>query len=305
MERFKRAAWAVVHPPIWLAFILTLPSFALVIWTLASGQSGTPLAYLSYGLSAYALVIVCVRIPGIVRACRTGFEGHPLVYGAVHSAAGERLRGDAFYRAQLSLYMGLGVNLLYVVIKAASGIVYQSRWFGVLAGYYLLLSLMRFALTWYVVHTPIRQNLLSEWRRYRLCGVVLLAMNQALGAVVYLMERQDYGFEYPGLLVYVMAMYTFYAVISAVWNMVKFKRHGSPVLSAAKAVSFVSALVSLLALEKAMLTQFGEPGQERFSSIMVGLTGIAVCAAVLALAIEMIRRANRAIAHLKKEEHFS
>ena len=55
------------------------------------------------------------------------------------------------------------------------------------------------------------------------------------------------------------------------------------------------------ALEKAMLTRFGGPGQERFADIMVSITGIAVCIAVLAMAIYMICRSSRSIRWLKQE----
>lgn len=46
--------------------------------------------------------------------------------------------------------------------------------------------------------------------------------------------HQNSGFEYPGMLIYVMAMYAFYAMITAVRNVIKFRRYGSPVMSAAK-----------------------------------------------------------------------
>ena len=64
-------------------------------------------------------------------------------------------------------------------------------------------------------------------------------------------------YEYPGVLIYAMAAYFFYAVIIAATNVVKFRRHGSPILSAAKAINLVAAMVSILSLETAMLAQFG------------------------------------------------
>lgn len=67
----------------------------------------------------------------------------------------------------------------------------------------------------------------SEWRRYRLCGIILLFINIALTGIVILVVHQNSGFEYPGMLIYIMAMYAFYAAITAVWNVVKFRRYGS------------------------------------------------------------------------------
>ncbi|MDE6031600.1 MAG: hypothetical protein K2G32_08275, partial [Oscillospiraceae bacterium] len=105
------------------------------------------------------------------------------------------------------------------------------------------------------------------------------------------------GFDYPGLLIYAMAMYSFYSVITAVINLVKFRKHGSPLLSAAKAVNLVAALVSILSLETAMLAQFGGDNDPLFRKAMTGATGGGVCTIVIAMAAYMIWRA---VKNLKK-----
>ena len=46
-------------------------------------------------------------------------------------------------------------------------------------------------------------------------------MNVALAGIVILVVHENSGFEYPGMLIYVMAMYAFYAAITAVWNVVQ------------------------------------------------------------------------------------
>ncbi len=148
---------------------------------------------------------------------------------------------------------GFFINLLYIVMKLVSGILYRSTWFIALAVYYILLAVMRFLL----VRRLNVQDEVSELRRYRLCGVMLLFMNQALADIVIFMVHQNQGFDYPGLLIYAMAAYAFYAVILAIVNVVKTRRHNSPILSAAKAINLVAAMVSILSLETAMLAQFG------------------------------------------------
>ena len=90
-----------------------------------------------------------------------------------------------------------------------------------------------------------------------------------------------------------MALYTFYITIAAVVNVVKFRKHGSPILSAAKVISLTAALVSMLSLATAMLAQFGQDDEEEFRRIMIGAFGGAVCAVVLAMAIYMIVRSTK------------
>ena len=98
-----------------------------------------------------------------------------------------------------------------------------------------------------------------------------------------------------------MAMYTFYAMINAVRSIIRFRHRGSPVLSAAKAVSLVAALVSVLSLETAMLTQFGTAEDERFRQIMTGATGAVVCVAVLAMAAYMTAKSTGQVRRLERK----
>ena len=66
-----------------------------------------------------------------------------------------------------------------------------------------------------------------------------------------------------------------------------------PAYSAAKAISLVSAIVSVLTPENAMLTAFGQDNSELFRQIMLGATGAAVVCAVQGIAIYMIRNAGK------------
>jgi divalent metal cation (Fe/Co/Zn/Cd) transporter len=171
-------------------------------------------------------------------------------------------------------------------------------WLIALGVYYLLLAVMRAVLVGYVHREKIGENIPREFRRYRVCGYVLLVMNQALTGIVIYIVHANQGFSYPGPLIYGMAIYAFYAVITATVNLVKRRKLGSPVLSAAKAVSLTAALVSMLSLETAMLAEFGNDDSVlRFW--MTGISGGVVCAFVLAMAIYMIVRSAKNLKQAK------
>ena len=208
-----------------------------------------------------------------------------------------RYRADVHFKNRISLHIALTVNLAYILMKLTMGIYYRSMWFIALAVYYLLLAFMRLSLLRCKENTEA-----AAFRRYRLCGFVLLLMNQALTGIVVFMVRQDRHFTYPGYLIYAMAAYAFYAVTVAIINVVKTRREKSPVLSAAKAINLVAALVSILSLETAMLAQFGGEDDPAFRRIMTGATGGGVCAVVIAMAVYMIWRANRRLKALKSSE---
>ena len=73
---------------------------------------------------------------------------------------------------------------------------------------------MRFLLLRHSNRNAFGENLVSELKQYRLCGVILMLMNIALSGVVILVIRKNEGFQYAGYLIYVMAMYAFYNVIT-------------------------------------------------------------------------------------------
>lgn len=292
MDRLKRLLKTLVCLPPRRTVLIAVPSFVFVFVMLGTGERYPVLSLLSYLLSAYAMIITVTGAADIVRAVRRGAANLPLVQRVRGIPAGARYLDDPVFRAEVSLYGGLLVNLLYVAVKLASGIYYRSLWFVALSAYYVFLSLMRFLLLHHVRRSPIGREYASELRRYRLCGGILLVLNLALSGIVTLAVVWNQGFEYGGYLIYVMAMYAFYTVILSTVNVVKFRKYNSPVLSAAKAVSLTAALVSMLSLETAMLSRFGadDPALRRS---MTAMTGSVVCAFVLGMAVWMIVRASR------------
>lgn len=202
---------------------------------------------------------------------------------------GARYLEDIHFRNRVSLHVGVTVNLGYIILKLTAGIYYRSVWLLSLSFYYILLALTRI----FLLRSDIRDDARAQLRRYRACGFVLLLMNQALTGIVVFMVRQNKGFDYPGVLIYAMAFYSFYAVITATVNVVKTHKHQSPVLSAAKAVNLVAALVSILSLTTAMLARFGENDAPEFRRTMTVAVGGGVCTAVIAMAVCMIWRANK------------
>ena len=291
MKRVKEIMKRIFFLPPIPTVVISVPAFILVFVMLGTGSSSV-LAYISYLLSAYAMVITVTGFKGVARAVRNGIENLPPVIKLRSTPLGKRLLGDVIFRSEITLHGGLCMNLLYTALNLFSGIRYRSTWFIALAFYYMLLSVMRAVLVRYVHSRPIGEDISSELRHYRVCGIILLFMNQALVGIVVAMVTQNRGFSYSGLLIYMMALYTFYITIAAVVNVVKFRKHGSPILSAAKVISLTAALVSMLSLATAMLAQFGQD-EEEFRRIMIGAFGGAVCAVVLAMAIYMIVRSTK------------
>lgn len=282
--------------------LIAVPSFLLVFYVLIKDEVMPAAAYLSYVWSAYALIITVTGAVDIVKWIRKGISSHPAVKRILGVPVIERYFLETVFRAEVSLYPSLFINLFYAGIKLFSGIRYSSVWFGTLAVYYILLAVMRFFLLYYVRKRGRKQeNPVSELKVCRFCGMTLLILDWALSVIIVLVVRKNSGFAYPGMLIYMMALYTFYAVITAVLNVIKFRKYESPVISVAKVINLTAALVSMLSLETAMLTQFGAARDAAFRQRMSAATGIVVSILVLGMAVIIIAHTTGQIQKLKNQ----
>lgn len=296
MERFKRIINKLLNPNKFIV-VLSIPlSVFLILYVFLFEHEDEPFAYISYIISAYSLTIVSVQFVKTVKLLKKRFT----VFAYKNQFINKYMTNFSF-RTKVLLYQSFVINLFYAVMNLCIGVYYHSVWFGTLAVYYIFLAVMRFLLLRHINRNTIGQNLLSEFKRYRICGFIFLMMNIALLGVVILVIYQNRSFQYAGMLIYVMAMYAFYTIITAVINVIKFRKYESPVMSASKAINLAAALVSMLSLETAMITQFGTTGDSIFRQVMIASTGGVVCIIVFCMAIFMIIYGSYSIRKLSQK----
>lgn len=295
MNRWKTLGKRLLFPPGWLLVILTVVSAAGLVRVFSQGLEETVLAYGLYALSAYTLTVVCVflgrTLPRHYRKTRQRVYAHPL---------GHRYMTDAAFKVRVSLYISLGINLVYSVFKLAAGVYFASFWWGAVAVYYLVLSVIRFFLLRYMRTEQSRQTIIAEYRSYRLCGALMVLLNLSLTGIVFQMVWKNQTQRYPEVIVITMAAYTFYTVTVSVVDIIRYRKYKRPVLSAAKAIRLAAALVSLLSLETVMLARYSvDPA---FTQLMTALTGAGVCVAVLGMSSYMIVRSTARLNALETEQ---
>ena len=198
-------------------------------------------------------------------------------------------------RLCVTLLFSLIFHTSYAVFQLASGLYYRQQWLYALALYYALLTAMRLTLLRHLAHREAPGQQEKELKLYRLCGIMLTAMTPALITLVALLARAKRPLVYHGLSTLITALYTVTAFGAALFGIRRYRDKGSPLLSAAKAVSLTTASVALLSLEISLLFTFGNPEDLAFRRIVTALSGGAVCLFVLALSLHMIRRAGRAL----------
>lgn len=210
---------------------------------------------------------------------------------------------DMKYRTHISLYSSLGINLMYVALNTAFGFIYQTSWFFVLSFYYTILAVMRFLLVRFVNRIGIGENHFKELHRSRLCGIILLTVNLALSGAVLMILYQNKGFEYDGILIYVMAAYTFYITTLAIVNLIKYRKLGSPIMSMSKIINMAAALVSMLSLETAMFSAFGQDMTTENKQIFIMLTGAGVSVVIVTMSVYSIVKNSREINRITENDN--
>ena len=122
-----------------------------------------------------------------------------------------------------------------------------------------------------------------------------MTVNLVLSGAVLMMVFFDKGFQYQGILIYVIALYTFYVTITAIIDMVKFRKYKSPILSTTKIIKMASALFSMLFLETAMFAQFGADTSPEVKRNMIMATGAGISVTVVSMAVYMIVQTSKEI----------
>jgi hypothetical protein len=247
-------------------------------------------AYICYVLAFYTLTVLCVFgwkvLPGYYRALKNKMHANQYL---------DRYMTDAVFKTNVGLYRSLAINLIYVVVNAVSGYIYETNWFGIFAVYYAIIAVMRFLLVRYVAKHPIGSDRMGELKRARLCAYILMTVNLVLSGAVLMMVFFNRGFHYQGILIYVIALYTFYITTTAIIDMVRYRKYKSPVMSITKVINLAAALFSMLFLETAMFAQFGADTAEETKRIMIMLTGAGISVAMVSMAIYMIVQTSKEI----------
>ena len=273
----------VLHPPKWVSAVIPPFSFAALIITFAVQNLRNALAYFIYSMSAYSLVILIAALPGLTKRAKSAMMDSRLMRKAAASPITGRYFKDLAFRGSISIYQGMAVNFFHVVFRIAAGIRYASVWFVSMAVYYLVLGGLRA----YLIVCYRRRTPELERRCYHTTAWLLFLLNIPMGGMIVLMVRTNSGFFYPGYIIYLSAIYTFYTMVTSGLNLVKFRKLGSPILSAAKVLNFISAMMSILGLQTAMISRFSEHG-ENYRRVMNTITGGFVYGIVILIAIYML-----------------
>lgn len=290
MKKAKKLLSVLLYPPAAVLAAVPAISFAALFFVFIADIGESAAAYAVYVMSAYSLAVV------IAAAVRYGGRTADAVKKSVlfrrisSCGAVKRYTGDIAFRGSVGIYSGMAVNFLYVIFRLITGIMYSSVWFVSMAVYHFVLGAVRAVLVYGHRHSDGGRK--YELRYYRASAYMLFLLNIPMGGMILLMVMTDTGTAYPQYIMYLSALFTFYTMILSAVNLVRYRKVGSPILSAAKVMNFVSAMMSVLGLQTSMIACFSE-NDEQYRRLMNSITGGFIWVSVIITAVIMIVKAGK------------
>ena len=281
---WKRVGWNLLFPHTFVVFLMFNLTVAGLLYIFLNQLETNPIAACFYVVAFYSLVIVCARIPRMVKRVQGGLHANKYTH---------RYLTDGELRMNFSMYRGLIINMIFAVFKIVLGVISNSAWLYAMAGYNTILSIMRFVVVSRAKKKGMspEQEQMRDLRSAQVCGWLMLILNIAISVIMYMVIVMKQSIIYHEIVVIALAAYTFYCFTMAIINVVKYRKKNAAYFTI-KRIDLAKAIVSIFTMQVAMLTQYG--GEDGFDTgLMNTLTGIAVTIAINTIAALMLHRVSK------------
>lgn len=304
---FQRLWKKILNPPTWakfLTFIVTVLSATLSLIIVALGLENSAFLILSYilfgiaGLSlSYSVYLIIPLFPKMKKSFIYFMEKNEFTYLILRNFG---------FRTVIFTIGSFIMSLLFSCFNAYMGIVNRSIWYGALATFYISLAFLRGGVLTYhknrIGKKDKTQN--DEYVKakvYRNSGIITLVLNIALSSAIAQMIFSSAHFTYMGWTIFAYAAYAFYKITMSIISFVKAHKQEDLTVRAIRNINLVDALVSILALQTALLTMFSDGRVD--ISLMNTLTGMVVSVSSVAIGIYMIVSAHKKMKELQRKNN--
>lgn len=170
--------------------------------------------------------------------------------------------------------------MAFGVYHIVFGIISKSWWLLTVGVYYLVLSIVRFAVL------MIRRDKIII---AKFVGIMLMLLSIPLAGTVILAFVKDRGTVFGEIVMITIALYAFTKITLATVNMIRSRKSTSSRLIALRNISLADAFVSMFSLQRSMLVSFGEMSGGTIRAMNLA-TGSGVCVAVFLLGLNLVRK---------------
>lgn len=271
----------------WAALVLCAAAAALCAWFLGGTHPATCALY------AVCLALLIYSICVSVRPARAAFSRM-----VASNKLLSHIAADYGYRTVALSIISLAINVAYAVYQGVLGIVFRSAWYGLFAGYYMVLSALR-AVIIFLGTRKFAKKVSGGYKVYLACGGMFLILSVSLATLAGYLITSGSTVHSGEITVISMAAYAFYKIIAAAIHIIKNRKYGSFSLQALRNISFADAVVSIFALQISMVATFGS-GEEMWPlNVAVG-AAVVLCTA--GMGIYMMIRSACGLARLKRAD---
>jgi len=156
---WKKIGLKLLYPHLALIICLLPISIALLILSLVFLGTESIIAIFSYVLAFYVLLIICFRVPRIIKFFKTLKHENKFL---------QRWFSDVHLRINISLYGSLIWNITFAIFQLALGFYFKSFWFYSMFAYYVMLGIIRFYLLKYTrkYKANEQEQIMGAWESY-------------------------------------------------------------------------------------------------------------------------------------------
>ena len=221
---------------------LLFDSLAIYSLIVDIGSKGLLYEMLLYIIYAAGALFLGLAVWAIIGACHTQNPIEQLGALAAKSELTNRYFQDSSFRVVTGAYLSFGISVGVAMMRGWMGIRLQSSWFGMLAGYYMVLCWVHFILIKSSQKITLIQEeklaLMNEWRVYKKVGVMLMLTTIFLGAAIVHMVGSNKSYRYDGLLILAVAAHDLRAPTSTIIYMAWSAHHHRPIVIAIKMICY-------------------------------------------------------------------
>ena len=302
---FNKIWQSILKPPTWVkvvTFIVTVlsaTSSLLIVFLGGDSTTFDVIAYLLFGIaglslcySVYLIIPIFPKLQDKIVAFMERFTFTHLI-----------LRSFGFRTVIFAIGSFL-MSMLFSGFNAYMGIVNRSIWYGSLSAFYISLMFLRGGVLIYHKNrlgkeVDLNREELSKAKVYKNSGIITLILNVALSVAIAQMIFADAHFSYLGWTVFAFAAYAFFKITVAIITLFKAHRQDDLTVRAIRNINLIDALVSILALQTALMSAFGDGTLN--TSLMNTLTGSVVSLLSIGIGVYMIVSTNKQIKKLTKD----
>lgn len=280
-----RKMWnKIIYPNKWIRTVSIVIGFFLLFFVFYFQLEKTFLAYLVYLWSTYDLIIFLVWFIDVCKCSSNYIRKNSKLYQFYCHYA------QLFQK--ITLYFSMFLNFFYGLFKFGMGMYFKSFWFITFAVYYFVLWEMKLSLVKNMKNDSFEKNIMSKYKMLRKTGLVLLLLNFILLGIIVLIFYQNQTISYSGNLIYIIAMYDFYLIISASISIFRHRNVQNPVVLASKCINFTVAMIAMISLEVAMIYEFGN-NDIIYRNVMISITTFVVVIVNSLIAVALMVKSNQ------------